>query len=247
MLAQATGSYFERPVRPELRDHFARVWVHRLSEGAPAGIVVAPDGAIDLQWVVGRWRVAGPDRHPQTELLPAGAVVVGFRFQPASATPWLGVSASELCNQRIDLEDLSGSHGRRLNAAAGRHGQEELVDHLEGVIAQWSGRVRAPDAEMKAAYHLLAAGAPTGRHVVSWLVGKLAVSERTLRRRFEAAYGYGPKTLDRILRFQRFLDLTRRNPHESTAERAAAAGYADQPHLVHECRRLALCTPSQLI
>ncbi len=35
----------------------------------------------------------------------------------------------------------------------------------------------------------------------------LGVSERQLRRRFEDAVGYGPKTLARVLRFQRFLAL----------------------------------------
>jgi AraC-like DNA-binding protein len=75
---------------------------------------------------------------------------------------------------------------------------------------------------------------------------ELGMSERTLRRRFEAAFGYGPKTLDRILRFQRFLTSRHGLEARTTAHRAAAAGYADQSHLVRECRRLALCTPGQL-
>ena len=37
----------------------------------------------------------------------------------------------------------------------------------------------------------------------------LGVSERQLRRRFADAVGYGPKTLARVLRFQRFLALAR--------------------------------------
>ena len=38
---------------------------------------------------------------------------------------------------------------------------------------------------------------------------ELGVSERQLRRRFAEAVGYGPKTLARVLRFQRFLDAAR--------------------------------------
>lgn len=247
MLAQATGSYFERTVSPLLGEHFANVWVHRLAEDSPSSIVVPPDGAIDLQWMAGRWRVAGPDREAQTESLPAGSVVVGFRFKPASAGPWLGVQACDLCNQRIDLEDLRGSHGRLLNAAARSHNGEDLLSHLERVLSQGAAPVHAPDLEMSAVYGLIAVGAPPGRHLVSWLVEKLAISERTLRRRCESAFGYGPKTLDRVLRFQRFLNLVRRSPAESMADLAVAAGYADQPHLVRECRRLALCTPGQIV
>jgi AraC-like DNA-binding protein len=99
---------------------------------------------------------------------------------------------------------------------------------------------------MREAHRLIAAGVPQGKRVVPWLMNELAMCERTLRRRFELAFGYGPKTLDRILRFQRYLDLTRRRADISAARRAAAVGYADQAHLVRECRRLALCTPSEL-
>ena len=62
---------------------------------------------------------------------------------------------------------------------------------------------------MRAAFEMLLAGAPFGRPLIPWLTKKLAFSERTLRRRFDDAFGYGPKTLDRILRFQRFLKLAR--------------------------------------
>jgi AraC-like DNA-binding protein len=201
---------------------------------------------MDLQWVAGRWRIAGPDRQPQTESLPVGAVVVGFRFQPGSATAWLGMAASELCNQRIDLEDICASAAHQMNASAEAIGPNALLCDLEAVVAQWAKAVRPPDPEMTVAHRLLSAGTPSGTDVLPWLMAELCMSERTLRRRFEAAFGYGPKTLDRILRFQRYLELSRQHPAESAAHRAAAVGYADQSHLVRECRRLALCTPGQI-
>jgi methylphosphotriester-DNA--protein-cysteine methyltransferase len=57
--------------------------------------------------------------------------------------------------------------------------------------------------------------------------------------------GYGPKTLHRVLRFQRFMrHLTL--PNIDLAAAAAVAGYADQAHLSRESRRLAGLTPRQL-
>jgi len=73
----------------------------------------------------------------------------------------------------------------------------------------------------------------------------LALSERQLRRRFLDAVGYGPKTLARILRFQRFLALAK--PGENLAALAYEAGYADQAHLTRECRRLGARTPAELV
>jgi transcriptional regulator GlxA family with amidase domain len=71
------------------------------------------------------------------------------------------------------------------------------------------------------------------------------MSERTLRRRFDESFGYGPKTLDRVLRYQRFLRLARLS-HGPTEILAAEAGYADQPHLVRESQHLAGYTPLEV-
>jgi methylphosphotriester-DNA--protein-cysteine methyltransferase len=47
--------------------------------------------------------------------------------------------------------------------------------------------------------------------------------------------GYGPKTLQRILRLQRVMaDLASAQQTIELAAAAAAAGYADQPHLSRE-------------
>jgi len=77
---------------------------------------------------------------------------------------------------------------------------------------------------------------------VEALAGELGLSERQLRRRCAASAGYGPKTLQRILRFRRFLALE----GGDLARRALDAGYADQSHLTRECVRLSGRTPAAL-
>ena len=104
MLAQAAGSYRERPVEGALQDHFTCVWVHQLPKPEVQPVVVVPDGCIDLEWIDGALRIAGPDRAPKIERLAAGATVVGFRFHPAAAAAWLGLPASETVDRRIPLE-----------------------------------------------------------------------------------------------------------------------------------------------
>ena len=39
------------------------------------------------------------------------------------------------------------------------------------------------------------------------IAGQVGLSERQFRRRLHAAAGYGPKTLQRVLRFQRFVRM----------------------------------------
>ena len=65
MLAQAAGSYRERPVEGALQDHFTCVWVHQLPKPEVQPVVVVPDGCIDLEWIDGALRIAGPDRAPK--------------------------------------------------------------------------------------------------------------------------------------------------------------------------------------
>jgi AraC-like DNA-binding protein len=79
------------------------------------------------------------------------------------------------------------------------------------------------------------------------LARRLGLSERTLRRRCETAFGYGPKTLARILRFQRFLRLLRHSDKPRLAALAAASGFADQAHLTREVRDLSGLTPGGFV
>lgn len=60
------------------------------------------------------------------------------------------------------------------------------------------------------------------------------------------AIGYGPKTLARVLRFQRFVRSADAAPERSLAELALDAGYADQAHLTREFTRLAGLPPAAL-
>jgi len=80
---------------------------------------------------------------------------------------------------------------------------------------------------------------------VTSLASVLCISERQLRRRFEAATGFAPKILQRILRFQRFLALAQqpRQRRPNLALLAAEAGYADQAHLSRDSLRLAGRSP----
>lgn len=238
--AGAVGEFRERPVAPALRDVFACVWTHRMPETAAPPVIVTPDGTIDLQWIDGVLRVAGPDKEPQTEIIPAGTTIFGLRFHPGAARAWLGLSMSDITSRRIGLETLWGARGRHLS--------ERIRDteDVERALMEHRSKNRSHDPVMGAAFALIAQGPPPGVPLVPWLGRALHMSERSLRRRFDENFGYGPKTLDRILRYQRFRRLRRASPGMPTALLALDAGYADQAHLVRESRRLTNLTPRAL-
>ncbi|HEX4705986.1 MAG TPA: helix-turn-helix transcriptional regulator, partial [Pseudonocardiaceae bacterium] len=74
---------------------------------------------------------------------------------------------------------------------------------------------------------------------------RFGLSERQFRRRFVTAVGYGPKTLTSVLRLGRAMRRLY-DPTHRAADVAIAAGYADQPHMTREMRRLAGITPGEL-
>jgi AraC-like DNA-binding protein len=77
----------------------------------------------------------------------------------------------------------------------------------------------------------------------------LGWSPRRLHRELTTTCGYGPKTLQRILRLQRVVRSARRGvPRARSLSRLALdAGYADQAHMTREFRDLTGFTPRELL
>lgn len=232
----AAGSFrLERPARPSLARHVDSVWAERSSRADP----LLPDAAVELVWSGRGLFVRGADTraHP-VDAFP-GRTFVGLRFRPGAAADVLGLHGAELRDARIGVSLLWGrGEMERLESELAALPIAQAARLLEDVVA---ARVRrSPDPvveEVVTAAREVAAP-------VRVLAKRIGVSERQLRRRCVDALGYGPKTLERILRFQRFRVLASRRRELGLAALAAEAGYADQAHLTRECVRLAGETPS---
>lgn len=240
-------AYREFAAPAELADLVICTWERTVpGSHASASQRVVPDGCVDLVWRGAKLQVAGPDTTAYMSPLEPGATIVGLRFRPGVAGTALGLPASELRDTRVGLDAIWGRPGseleERLGCAGAGHERRRL---LESAIASRRTSVDLPDPLVLAAGRRL--GLPGSR--VGSISRALGMSERQLLRRFKAAVGYGPKTLDRVLRFQRFLASARavRRGDENLAGIAAELGYADQAHLTRECVELAGLTPRQLI
>lgn len=247
VLGRAMGAYSERPPCGALRRHFACTWFHALPAPDPRPAIIVPDGAVDLVWVSGELRVAGPDRVAAVEQIPPGATVVGVRFRPATARAWLGVPLSEVVGGRLPLERFWGREGRRIADWLGEADEPPRVARrLEHALAR-AIPSRPPDETGARIFEIVRERRNPETGVLDELERRLGLSERTLRRRCSDAVGYGPKTLDRVLRLQRFLALANAAPRLPLAALAADAGYADQAHLTREARALTGLTPGAIL
>ncbi|MDQ7908827.1 helix-turn-helix domain-containing protein [Phytohabitans sp. ZYX-F-186] len=241
--------YQERPSR--LPGAF--VW-RRTAEREPRAGRVLPDGCMDLLWWRGDLVVAGPDTVAYESRLEPGETIVGLRFAPGVAPAALGVPADELRDSRVRLAALWPARAvreavDRVAAARGRVPSGAVLGDaataravragvaaapgraLEEIAAGRLAEVGGPDRAVTAVVPLLRAGAS-----VAAVAGEVGLSERQLHRRSLSAFGYGPKTLARILRLERALALARAGA--PLAAVAAESGYADQAHLSRDARAL---------
>jgi AraC-like DNA-binding protein len=216
------------------------LWSRAAGPDGPASTLVLPDGCVDLIWQQGRGAfVAGPDTGPNPAPMSPGTIYLGARFHPGAGGQALGVPLAGLRDQRVDLTDLRPDLARFLPAETG---PDEAFRRMLQVCARTLASSQ-PDRLALAGARLLR----DPRTRVGDLPEVLGVSERQLRRRFDVAVGYGPKTLQRVLRFRRF--LTRVSDARDIVDIARLAieiGYADQSHLTREATALSGLTPRAL-
>ncbi|MEU8339861.1 helix-turn-helix transcriptional regulator [Micromonospora tulbaghiae] len=205
---------------------------------------VLPDGCLDLLWSSrSGLLVAGPDRTAHLSRSAPGERWIGLRLPPGTGPAVFGVPAEELRDRRVPLADLWGRAAaevtERVETALATPG-----DEAAGVLTRVArDRLRAaggPDPVGARVAARLAAGA-----TVAATAAEVGLGPRALHRRSRALFGYGPKTLARILRMRRALDLARAGA--PLAEVAVRSGYADQAHLTREVRELAGVPPTRLI
>jgi AraC-like DNA-binding protein len=234
VLKETDSAYREWAPRPDLADRLVCAWRD------PARLrrqPILPDACIDLVWDGLTLSVAGPD----TRAVPIGSrgTFVGVRFRPGHAPAFLGLPASDLLDARVDLAELWGRPAVELREQLLEQ-PERVADLLQDALVQRLPRARAADEVVDVLVHTLV----NRTHLLAEAAAVLGVSDRTLRRRCTDALGYGPKTLERILRFRRGLRLL--HARHAISDAAYLAGYADQSHFTNETRRLASATPAVL-
>jgi AraC-like DNA-binding protein len=240
ILAMRAGTYRERPVHGPLSRLFCRVWSHRLPQDFEGQIAVVPDGCADLIWAGGQLMVIGPDRTAAFPALAPGETILGLRFRPGAALHWLDVPLRELVGRAVPLRELRND----VRTMEERLAEEDCALERRRLFEVWAtgeaSLAAGPQNLAETLFDELGNGALRGTSATQ------ALGERTLRRRSHDHFGYGPKTLERILRLQRFLRMVRQPASGNLALLALEAGYADQAHMTRDVKELTTLTPREI-
>lgn len=188
---------------------------------------------MDIIWHEDGVMVVGPDTGPHLTSLGVGRSLVALRFAPGVGPAVLGVPAHELLNTRVPLDEVWSARSARLVLDA-----DDPESTLQAVAAQrLSGSPQ--DQPARSVAQAISRGAP-----VAGVADRTGWSERQLRRHCLNWFGYGPKTLGRIMRFDRALALT--DVGVAAVDVAARCGYSDQAHLSRDVKALSGLTLGQL-
>ncbi len=234
-MRQPDLSYSEWAPPPGLASHVACLWARLDSPSR-----VLPDGCVDLVWTGAEIIVAGPaTRAVIPRPSPSGAKL-GVRLRIGAAAIVLGMPAGALLNRSPRLGEIWRSGDELEKRVAEAVDAQARIAVLTDALTTQLAAASPLDPIVRAA--VVALRRP--RTQIAPLSEQLGISDRQLRRRFEIAVGYSPRTLARVLRLQRFLTLAGRG---NLARLAVECGYADQPHITHDCRRLTGLSPAGLL
>ncbi len=198
-------------------------WHSVVPPGCPPERIL-PDGCLDVIWHDGSVFIAGPDTTAQLGVASPGSRFFALRFAAGTGPGVLGVPADELTDRQVPLDAVCpASEVRRL---------AEATDPIAALEAFTLRRWHEPDRAMVAVAACARAGRPVGA-----IAEQCGLSSRHLQRRCRSSFGYGPKTLARILRLQSAVALARAG--RPFADVSVTAGYADQAHLARDVRALA--------
>lgn len=214
----------------------ARVLWHSAGSGST---VLPADGCVDLILHGDEAHVAGPSTQWLTTRADGAVPTVGVRFAPGAASAVLRTDLAELRDAYVPVADVVG----RRNGDAFAAGLRRMG--ASASPSSWSSSVGAVDllaVDASPQATVVRSGARRGLPA-SAVIDELGWSERRFRRELSRRFGYGYATLVRIERARRARALLVRGI--GLADVAALAGYADQPHLTREFRRLVGVTPGQ--
>ena len=173
-----------------------------------------------------------------------GACCIQINFTPLGARRFFGKPMSELTDSMVGLDDVLGLEGIALREQLGNaRDWSTRFAIAETFVATRLTEASETPAEIAWAYDRITASG--GRMRIASLADRLGWSRKHLAGTFSNLIGVGPKTLSRIVRFNRALGLSRQGEND-WADIAADCGYADQAHLVREFRDLAGQTPTTL-
>ncbi|MQA83414.1 MAG: helix-turn-helix domain-containing protein [Streptosporangiales bacterium] len=253
-----------RPARPRLRAHAHGYTGYReetalplrrrevpsskvpliISFGAPIRLAMPGDPGRDPATFTSF--LAGP--HDRAVLTEHAGTQYGVQVDltPLGAYAMLGTPMRELTNAAVGLIDLLGNPAEKLTARLAESVTwEARFTLLDEVLTAWVDAGPTPSPPVAWAWRRLRQA--EGHVSIGRLADEVGWSRRHLVARFHEQVGLPPKTMARVLRFQRALRMLTEPAPRPLVDVAVASGYYDQAHFNRDFREFAGCAPTDYL
>ena len=230
-------SYAEILPDKNLRPFIECYWV-RSDDLSPQ--TVLPDGCIDIIFNDASGSVVGTMTTPVV-VQPSGDFV-GVRFRAGKASMFLNFQASELTDEKTELQNITGGDGSILIEKL--FDAQELsrkIEILNANLLSWF----CNRSNEKVDYVIQKIIQSQGNISINSICLSLELSRQHLARLFQEYVGIRPKQFARVIRFQALLRNVRQTQKVNWAEEAAMLGYYDQAHLITDFRQFSGTSPEK--
>jgi AraC-like DNA-binding protein len=173
---------------------------------------------------------------PITIVQRGEVATIGVRFRTGGLSPFVLEPVSRFTNRTPGIKEVFGESAARMEASLSERrsdmdGQKEQLDsflldrmRLDAAYATFSGVMAEIETN-------------GGLEPVGEVSRRASISPRNLGRMFDRYLGFSPKSLARIVRFQRALRILMNDTKTSLGTVSAECGYFDQSHFVKDFRR----------
>ena len=169
--------------------------------------------------------------------------VIGVHFKPGGAFPFLHLNAGELLDAHVSLESLWGARAvtlrDRLLEAASPAAKFRILEQT--LLAQAD---RALERHPAVTFALQDLQRVPNVRTVSDMAEYVGLCQRRFIQVFTEEVGMTPKLFSRVRRFQEVLHLVESQRTIEWAHVAAACGYYDQAHFIHDFRAFSGLNPT---
>jgi AraC-like DNA-binding protein len=230
-------SYAEILPDKNLRPFIECYWIHS-NDLSPH--IVLPDGCIDIVFNDAAGSVVGTMTTPLI-VQPSGDFV-GVRFRSGKASMFFDFDASELTDQKTELQNIAGRDGSILiEKLFDAQDLSRKIEILNANLSSWFTN----KSNEKVDYVIQKIIQSQGNISINWICRSLDLSRQHLARLFQEYVGIRPKQFARVIRFQALLKNVRQTQKVNWANEAAMLGYYDQAHLITDFRQFSGTSPEK--
>jgi AraC-like DNA-binding protein len=251
------SGYVEHAPPPALAPFVECFWtrgsIGAAADDANAPALILPDGCVDVIVDLagpGRAFVVGPMTRARIVENVGAHDFVAVRLRPGAAPAFFAAALDEWRDVHVDLRDAWSDGGRLVELVGGTEKGEGGANQRRVAFARELARQMALAPERVSAATRAVALARAVRQSepatsVATLAAALGFTRQHLARVLGETAGLAPKTLQRIARMQRALELLQKDPTAGLVRVALDAGYSDQAHFTGELKALTGRTPAQ--